>query len=68
MSAGRRPRYRAYLSDRFGVRVEYSHDFGEEDHSPGDGLTSEVDLSFDAIKVGASYKLTGGDESLEPLK
>jgi outer membrane immunogenic protein len=57
------------MSDRFSVRVEYSHvDFGEEDHSLGDGLSSEVDLSFDAIKVGASYKITGGHESLEPLK
>ena len=57
------------MSDRFSVRVEYSHvDLGEEDHSLGEGLTSEVDLSFDAIKVGASYKLTGGHESLEALK
>jgi len=57
------------MSDRFSVRVEYSHvDLGEEDHSLGEGLSSEVDLSFDAIKVGASYKLTGGHEALESLK
>lgn len=57
------------LSDRFSVRVEYSHvDLGEEDVALGHGISSEVDLSFDAIKVGASYKLTGGHESLEPLK
>jgi outer membrane immunogenic protein len=57
------------MSDRFSVRVEYSHvDLGEEDHSLGDGLSSEVDLSFNAIKVGASYKLTGGHEALESLK
>jgi len=57
------------MSDRFSVRVEYSHvDLGEEDHSLGEGLSSEVDLSFNAIKVGASYKLTGGQESLDPLK
>ena len=57
------------LSDRFSVRVEYSHvDLGEEDHSLGEGLSSEVDLSFDAIKIGASYKLSGGHEALESLK
>lgn len=57
------------MSDRFSVRVEYSHvDLGEEDHDLGDGLSSEVDLSFDSIKVGASYKLTGGHEMLEPSK
>jgi outer membrane immunogenic protein len=57
------------LSDRFSVRVEYSHvDLGEEDHDLGDGLSSEVDLSFNAIKVGASYKLSGGHESLESIK
>lgn len=57
------------MTDRFIVRVEYSHvDFGTEDVSLGEGLSSEVDLSFDAIKIGASYKLTGGQESLEPLK
>lgn len=57
------------LSDRFSVRVEYSHvDLGEEDHSLDYGLTSEVDLNFDAIKIGASYKLSGGYEAVEPLK
>lgn len=45
------------MSNRFSVRVEYSHvDVGEQDHSLGDGLTSEVDLSYDAFKVGASLK------------
>jgi outer membrane immunogenic protein len=57
------------LSDRFSVRVEYSHvDLGEEDHSFGEGLSSEVDLSFDAIKVGASYKIFGDHAPLESLK
>ena len=50
------------IDDRFSVRVEYSHvDLGE-----GEGLLSEVgldhdvDLKFDAIKIGASYKFGGG--------
>jgi outer membrane immunogenic protein len=57
------------ITDRLSARVEYSHvDLGKEDHDLGHGLKSEVDLSFDAIKVGASYKLTGSDHGLEPLK
>lgn len=60
------------FSDRFSVRVEYSHvDLGEENTALSfrgrtvPGLTDNVDLSFDAIKIGASYKLTGGSESLK---
>lgn len=57
------------FTDRFSARVEYSHvDLGEEDHDLGKGLKSEVDLNFDAIKIGASYKLTGGHYDLEPSK
>jgi outer membrane immunogenic protein len=57
------------LDDRFSVRVEYSHvDLGE-----GDGLLTEfdvdhnVDVKFDAIKIGASYKFGGGSHA-EALK
>lgn len=58
------------FNERFSVRVEYSHvDLGEEDTALTfrgrtiPGVTDNVDLSFDAIKVGASYKLTGGSDS-----
>lgn len=60
------------FNDRFSVRVEYSHvDLGEENTAltfEGEPLTfvsDKVDLSFDAIKVGASYKLTGSDAPLK---
>jgi outer membrane immunogenic protein len=60
------------LSDRFSVRVEYSHiDLGEEDTTFSMGregrhtVDDEVDLSINAIKVGASYKLTGSDAPLK---
>ena len=60
------------FNDRFSVRVEYSHvDLGEEDTALSingytlDGMTDKVDLSFDAIKIGASYKLTGSDAPLK---
>lgn len=60
------------FNDRFSVRVEYSHvDLGEEDTALSyQGYTipfvsDKVDLSFDAIKVGASYKLTGSDAPLK---
>ena len=59
------------FTDRFSARVEYSHvDLGSEDHSLGkDGfLKSDVDLSFNAIKIGASYKLTGERDSLDSYK
>jgi outer membrane immunogenic protein len=60
------------ISDRFIVRVEYSHvDLGEEttSYSLGDygSLEKDVDVKFDAIKVGASYKF-GGRDHLEPMK
>ncbi len=61
------------FNDRFSVRVEYSHvDLGEEDTTlnfVGGGtlpVDDSVDLSFDAIKIGVSYKLTGGSSA--PLK
>ena len=56
------------LNERFSVRVEYSHvDLGEEDFSLGEGIKDEVDMSFDAIKIGASYRF-GGRDHLEALK
>lgn len=61
------------MTERFSVRVEYSHvDLGEEtatlDLGHGLSVDDEVDLSFDAIKIGASYRFGGGDHGLEPLK
>nr|WP_170937389.1 MULTISPECIES: outer membrane beta-barrel protein [Rhodomicrobium] len=57
------------FTDRFSARIEYSHvDLGEEDHALAQGLSSEVDLDFDAIKIGASYKLFDGYHSLEASK
>jgi outer membrane immunogenic protein len=63
------------LTDRFIVGIEYSHvDLGEEntalsfDGETIKGISSDVDLEFDAIKVRGSYKLTGGREPLESYK
>jgi outer membrane immunogenic protein len=65
------------VSERFSVRVEYSHvDLGEESlasitetgETSSFTQTNKVDLAFDAVKVGASYKLLGGDHGLESLK
>ena len=57
------------FNDRFTARVEYSHvDLGEEDFSITDYVKDKVDLSFDAIKIGASYKLFDRAHELEPLK
>ncbi len=59
------------FNDRFSVRIEYSHvDLGEEDTKLSLSgytlpITDEVDLSFDAVKIGASYKLTGGSQPLK---
>lgn len=65
------------LSDRFTLRAEYAHvDLGEESLSLGS--RSDVvswnyydvksDLSFDVIKIGASYKLSDPEGGLDPLK
>lgn len=47
-------------------------DLGEEtaslDFNEGGTLKDDVDLKFDAIKIGASYKLSGYDRGIEPLK
>ena len=55
------------LSDRFSVRVEYSHvDLGEETTQYDLGFVSfdkDVDVKFDAIKIGASYKFGGRDHA-----
>lgn len=63
------------LTDRFIVGVEYSHvDLGEEDTALSiggekiSGITDNVDLKFDAVKVRGSYKLTGANEPLESYK
>ena len=50
------------ISDNFSVRVEYSHvDLGKGDGLLTEiGLDHEVDLAFDAVKIGASYKFGGG--------
>jgi outer membrane immunogenic protein len=62
------------FNDRFSVRIEYSHvDLGSENTALTyrdrtiKHVSDEVDLSFDAIKIGASYKLTG-ERGVEPLK
>jgi outer membrane immunogenic protein len=56
------------LSDRFSVRLEYAHvDFGSEDVFKMTKYEDKVDASFDAVKVGLSYKLTG-EREIEPLK
>lgn len=60
------------LSDRFSVRVEYAHvDLGEETTTYDLGrlgtIDKDVDVKFDTIKVGASYKF-GGRDHVEPLK
>ena len=65
------------FNDHFAIRVEYWHvALGEKSASLGTltnngGFTSfdnSVDLEFDAIKIGASYKLFSGDRDIEPLK
>ena len=60
------------LTDHFTVRVEYSHvDLGEETTTYELGkrfsIDKDVDLKFDAIKVGAAYKF-GGHDAIEPMK
>jgi outer membrane immunogenic protein len=49
------------LGDRFSVRLEYAHvDLGSKDVFNGaPGCGCKEDASFDAVKVGLSYKLTG---------
>ena len=56
------------VNDRFSARVEYSHvDLDEESTSlsyRGEAVPfvkDDVDLSFDTIKIGASYKFTDGN-------
>lgn len=65
------------FTDRFIIRAEYSHvDLGEEsaclgtvDYDVGrSSFDNGVDVEFDAIKIGASYKLSGYDHGIEPLK
>ena len=63
------------LTDRFIVGIEYSHvDLGAQDTTlsfdgePLEFLNDKVDLAFDAVKVRASYKLSGGNAPLESYK
>jgi len=61
------------FNDRFSVRAEYSHvDLGEETVTlyadPEDSMKDDVNLKFDAIKIGVNYKLFGGDRDIESLK
>lgn len=65
------------VNDRLSVRAEYSHvDLGEETVSLGSyayptgafSETDEVDLSFDTVKIGASYKLFSPEGGIEPVK
>jgi len=55
------------LSDRFSLRLEYAHvDLGSEDVFGREGCSGcEVDFDFDVIKVGASYRFGGHDETLK---
>jgi outer membrane immunogenic protein len=65
------------MTDRFIVRIEYSHiDLGDENtdlnvkfggESVGK-IDDKVDLEFDVIKVGASYKLGDRHQPLESMK
>lgn len=51
------------FTDRFSTRIEYAHvDLGSQKIFDG---AEKVDMSFDTIKIGASFKLTG---EREPLK
>jgi outer membrane immunogenic protein len=63
------------LSSRFSLRLEYAHiDLGSETNfSERSPITPNVDvivenetaIEFDVVKVGASYRLGGGDEALK---
>ena len=56
------------LTDSFSLRVEYSHvDLGSENTFVEDGCESgcDTDVSFDTVKIGASYRFGGHDEALK---
>ncbi len=56
------------ISGNLSVRLEYSHvDLGSETVFKNDFDEDKVDASFDAVKLGVNYKLTG-ERELEPLK
>jgi outer membrane immunogenic protein len=55
------------INDHLSLRLEYSHvDLGSEDVFKAEGCsTCEVDLNFDVVKVGASYKFGSREEALK---
>ena len=54
------------LNNNFSVRLEYSHvDLGGEDAFQAECSTCEIDLSFDVVKAGVSYKFGSRDEALK---
>jgi outer membrane immunogenic protein len=65
------------LSQSFSVRAEYSHvDLGRDTVALGSysdvlytqSLSQEIDFTFDVVKIGASYKLFGPEQSIDALK
>jgi outer membrane immunogenic protein len=67
------------FSDRLSVRAEYSHvSLGEESIDLGtytdliirstNHFSDKVGIEFDAVKIGASYKLYSPEGAVEPLK
>lgn len=58
------------VNGRVRLRTEYAHmDFGSETLFRHGSYYEKADIAVDAVKIGASYKLTDGDGSLEaPLK
>jgi outer membrane immunogenic protein len=67
------------VSDRLSVRAEYSHvSFGDESIGLGsytdlliwstNHISDKIGIEFDAVKIGASYKLYSPEGAVEPLK
>jgi outer membrane immunogenic protein len=54
------------VNDRLSTRIEYAHvDMGDKHYSAG--IEDKVDVSFETIKFGASYKISTGGETV-PLQ
>jgi outer membrane immunogenic protein len=65
------------FSDCLSLRAEYAHvSLGSEQVALGsftdvagtNRITDEIDIEFDTVKIGASYKLYSPDSAIEPLK